>query len=250
MVTSHKPTPLVLKPNPREEVLEEDQHYHGGSPAAVPFTWESQPGTPKASFHRSLPHTPLTPPPSYFYSSPHFATPMRSSPKKKKNKRNFFDNVFFSKPWVSSSSKPKSKPVSPVYSSSSSHSSASSSSVADPVGTALRPRPSPFSSSGPSFSLLTSNINNVAVANSTTRKSSFGDMIVAEDRAHRHDHQRRRNKNEVEDEEEEEEECSDLSPVSTLCFGGGGPGRGGGGAPRARAGCYASIFKVLMLRDA
>ncbi|KAL9662119.1 hypothetical protein QQ045_026948 [Rhodiola kirilowii] len=40
--------------------------YHAGSQATVPFTWESQPGTPK---HR-LPQTPLpplAPPPSCFY---------------------------------------------------------------------------------------------------------------------------------------------------------------------------------------
>ncbi|KAJ8503671.1 hypothetical protein OPV22_004557 [Ensete ventricosum] len=40
--------------------------YHGVAPASVPFVWESQPGTPKATFAAAqLP--PLTPPPSYFH---------------------------------------------------------------------------------------------------------------------------------------------------------------------------------------
>ncbi|WOL06855.1 hypothetical protein Cni_G15589 [Canna indica] len=39
--------------------------YYGGASGAVPFFWESQPGTPKhATAAASLP--PLTPPPSYF----------------------------------------------------------------------------------------------------------------------------------------------------------------------------------------
>ncbi|URE01159.1 hypothetical protein MUK42_03701 [Musa troglodytarum] len=40
--------------------------YHEVVPASVPFVWESQPGTPKATFAATqLP--PLTPPPSYFH---------------------------------------------------------------------------------------------------------------------------------------------------------------------------------------
>lgn len=39
--------------------------YYGGAPGSVPFTWESEPGTPKHKLsHISLP--PLTPPPSYY----------------------------------------------------------------------------------------------------------------------------------------------------------------------------------------
>ncbi|KAK9159250.1 hypothetical protein Scep_005824 [Stephania cephalantha] len=42
--------------------------YYGGASGAVPFMWESQPGTPKHKFHdTSLP--PLTPPPSSYHSS-------------------------------------------------------------------------------------------------------------------------------------------------------------------------------------
>ncbi|KAE8662767.1 saposin B domain-containing family protein [Hibiscus syriacus] len=42
--------------------------YYGGLPGAVPFTWESQPGTPKYTFSdTSIP--PLTPPPSYYSKS-------------------------------------------------------------------------------------------------------------------------------------------------------------------------------------
>lgn len=42
--------------------------YYGGVSVAVPFMWESQPGTPKYSFgETTLP--PLTPPPSYYSNS-------------------------------------------------------------------------------------------------------------------------------------------------------------------------------------
>lgn len=42
--------------------------YYGGVSGAVPFTWESRPGTPKHTFmESSLP--PLTPPPSYYSNS-------------------------------------------------------------------------------------------------------------------------------------------------------------------------------------
>ncbi|CAM8974042.1 unnamed protein product [Rhodiola kirilowii] len=39
-----------------------------GLPSSVPFTWESQPGTPKHHFHSGTvqPLPPLTPPPSYY----------------------------------------------------------------------------------------------------------------------------------------------------------------------------------------
>ncbi|CAA7026373.1 unnamed protein product [Microthlaspi erraticum] len=60
-----------------------DGDYYGGSSAAVPFKWESQPGTPSRLFKRSSASgfdsdsdfsspvsAPLTPPPSYFNASP------------------------------------------------------------------------------------------------------------------------------------------------------------------------------------
>ncbi|CAK7343634.1 unnamed protein product [Dovyalis caffra] len=42
--------------------------YYGGVSVAVPFVWESQPGTPKSTFcENTLP--PLTPPPSFYTNS-------------------------------------------------------------------------------------------------------------------------------------------------------------------------------------
>ncbi|XP_022134140.1 putative protein TPRXL [Momordica charantia] len=42
--------------------------YYGGASGAIPFRWESRPGTPKHSYSEtSIP--PLTPPPSYYTSS-------------------------------------------------------------------------------------------------------------------------------------------------------------------------------------
>lgn len=42
--------------------------YYGGATGAIPFRWESRPGTPKHTFSdSSIP--PLTPPPSYYSSS-------------------------------------------------------------------------------------------------------------------------------------------------------------------------------------
>ena len=42
--------------------------YYGGHSAAVPFTWETQPGTPKYTFSDTS-RPPLTPPPSYYSKS-------------------------------------------------------------------------------------------------------------------------------------------------------------------------------------
>ncbi|KAJ0244894.1 hypothetical protein HA466_0184180 [Hirschfeldia incana] len=63
-----------------------DGDYYGGSSAAVPFKWESQPGTPIRLFKRSSGSdsdfsspvsAPLTPPPSYFSASPSSTKPKR-----------------------------------------------------------------------------------------------------------------------------------------------------------------------------
>ncbi|KAD0215468.1 hypothetical protein R6Q59_026790 [Mikania micrantha] len=43
--------------------------YYGGAPVAVPFKWESQPGTPRVRFHEK-PLPPLTPPPSFLFNPP------------------------------------------------------------------------------------------------------------------------------------------------------------------------------------
>ncbi|CAH2038715.1 unnamed protein product [Thlaspi arvense] len=96
--------------------------YYGGSSAAVPFKWESHPGTPSRLFKRSSSSgfgsdsdsnspvsAPLTPPPSSFYASP-------SSTKPKKTNTHF----------TSLFSKNRSSPSSPAGSSSSSSSSTSS----------------------------------------------------------------------------------------------------------------------------
>ncbi|XP_002531322.3 uncharacterized protein LOC8269364 [Ricinus communis] len=60
--------------------------YYGGVTVAVPFMWESQPGTPKYSFcEATLP--PLTPPPSY-YSNSH------KNPIKKRSRSNLLHILF------------------------------------------------------------------------------------------------------------------------------------------------------------
>ncbi|XP_050218251.1 uncharacterized protein LOC126669013 [Mercurialis annua] len=60
--------------------------YHGGIAVTVPFTWESQPGTPKHSLSEAtLP--PLTPPPSYFSNA-------KQRPVKKHSRSNLFHFLF------------------------------------------------------------------------------------------------------------------------------------------------------------
>ena len=53
--------------------------YYGGASGAVPFLWESQPGTPKNTISTST-STPLAPPPSYHFNNKRKAT-KKSSPK-------------------------------------------------------------------------------------------------------------------------------------------------------------------------
>ncbi|KAJ8484606.1 hypothetical protein OPV22_017091 [Ensete ventricosum] len=54
--------------------------YHGVASGAVPFLWESQPGTPKHTISvADLP--PLTPPPSYYYYNVTGCKNSRRSPK-------------------------------------------------------------------------------------------------------------------------------------------------------------------------
>ena len=84
--------------------------YYGGASGAIPFMWESQPGTPKHTFSEaSIP--PLTPPPSY-YSNP------TSKSKKKNSKPKLLYTIF-----------PKLTPRKALVSPSSSLSSMSSSSL-------------------------------------------------------------------------------------------------------------------------
>ncbi|MBA0749287.1 hypothetical protein Gogos_003234 [Gossypium gossypioides] len=63
--------------------------YYGGLPGAVPFMWESQPGTPKYTFSdTSIP--PLTPPPSFYSNS-------NSKPIKNKHSRSGLFQALFPK---------------------------------------------------------------------------------------------------------------------------------------------------------
>ncbi|KAF8018739.1 hypothetical protein BT93_H3594 [Corymbia citriodora subsp. variegata] len=78
---------------------------HGGTAVSVPFTWESQPGTPKVRFRNDA-VPPLTPPPSYFY------TPARDTNSSKQRRKTKFLTTIL--PKLRSSS-----PSSPVSSSSS-----------------------------------------------------------------------------------------------------------------------------------
>lgn len=60
--------------------------YYGGASGAVPFTWESQPGTPKHPLSEaSLP--PLTPPPSYYSTC-------NSNSAKNNSKHNLLHTIF------------------------------------------------------------------------------------------------------------------------------------------------------------
>ncbi|XP_022991072.1 uncharacterized protein LOC111487777 [Cucurbita maxima] len=53
--------------------------YYGGAAGAIPFRWESRPGTPKHTFSEtSIP--PLTPPPSYYSSASHSTSKASSKP--------------------------------------------------------------------------------------------------------------------------------------------------------------------------
>ncbi|XP_038894794.1 uncharacterized protein LOC120083212 [Benincasa hispida] len=103
----------------------EEEDYHTGVSASVPFKWESEPGTPKANFHENgAILSPLTPPPSYF-SNDHNITnsPLTHfSSKPISSKSNFLNSVF-----RKLSVKPTLQPPSPAGSLSSSSSSTSSS---------------------------------------------------------------------------------------------------------------------------
>ncbi|ESQ36218.1 hypothetical protein EUTSA_v10008904mg [Eutrema salsugineum] len=103
-----------------------DGDYYGGSSAAVPFKWESQPGTPRRLFKRSSSSgidsdsdftspisAPLTPPPSYFYACPSSST----NPANPKKTNTHFGSVLL---------KNRSAPSSPAASSSASSSATSS----------------------------------------------------------------------------------------------------------------------------
>ncbi|XP_057489741.1 uncharacterized protein LOC130775639 [Actinidia eriantha] len=96
--------------------------YYGGSSGAIPFMWESQPGTPKHPLsHTSLP--PLTPPPSYQSTT----TPKTKSVQKSRSRTKFLSTLFPRFP------SKKIKYVSPSLSSPSVSSSSSLSSSSTPM---------------------------------------------------------------------------------------------------------------------
>lgn len=109
--------------------------YYGVSAGAVPFTWESQPGTPKHPLSdTTLP--PLTPPPSYYYNS-------QKNPSKKHSKSGLLNNILprlnIRKAHVTTASSSSSSSPQSSLSSSSSYYSLSSSSIPSSPSTPSRP---------------------------------------------------------------------------------------------------------------
>ncbi|XWS74522.1 hypothetical protein CRYUN_Cryun01aG0005100 [Craigia yunnanensis] len=106
--------------------------YYGGASGAVPFMWESQPGTPKnPSCDTTLP--PLTPPPSYHSS-------FKSKSKQKRSMKPILLSSIF--PWLIST--PRKNHASPSSSRSSTSSSSSWSSVhgssSSPLANIMNPK--------------------------------------------------------------------------------------------------------------
>ncbi|XP_044496502.1 uncharacterized protein LOC123218913 [Mangifera indica] len=98
----------------------DQDNYHGEVSVSIPFTWESQPGTPKICF-RENPLPPLAPPPSYFYNSPKKSSIEKPNPNKSNRLGTIIPNRVTRKSTQLSTS--------PSSSSSSSYSSMSSYSV-------------------------------------------------------------------------------------------------------------------------
>ncbi|XP_044474019.1 uncharacterized protein LOC123202258 [Mangifera indica] len=118
--------------------------YYGGVAVAVPFLWESQPGTPKCNKFGEKALPPLTPPPSYYTSSPN----IEQKPIKKRRFRSLsLLHIFFPK-------MNHKKTTNNVSFSSSSCSSSSTFSMVVPITSPLRKHRharSKFSSRGSSF---------------------------------------------------------------------------------------------------
>ncbi|KAG7033270.1 hypothetical protein SDJN02_07324, partial [Cucurbita argyrosperma subsp. argyrosperma] len=69
----------VVSKDPNSAANSSFRVYYGGAAGAIPFRWESRPGTPKHTFSEtSIP--PLTPPPSYYSSSSHSTFKASSKP--------------------------------------------------------------------------------------------------------------------------------------------------------------------------
>ncbi|KAK3227465.1 hypothetical protein Dsin_007327 [Dipteronia sinensis] len=60
--------------------------FYNNYDGAVPFLWESRPGTPKCSFNETTLIPPLTPPPSYFNSNEKSSSSSSSSPRSRSSK--------------------------------------------------------------------------------------------------------------------------------------------------------------------
>lgn len=67
--------------------------YYGEAAGAIPFVWESQPGTPKYTLFENASLPPLTPPPSYVSSTP-TSKSMHRSPKSSKPKLLLLTTLF------------------------------------------------------------------------------------------------------------------------------------------------------------
>ncbi|KAF3433300.1 hypothetical protein FNV43_RR24402 [Rhamnella rubrinervis] len=100
--------------------------YYGEASGAVPFMWESQPGTPKHPFSDTSMNPPLTPPPSYSASSA-ANSKSQSMQNNKISKPKLLANTIF---FLKKSSVKSSSAVSSLSSSSSSSSWSSSNSSA------------------------------------------------------------------------------------------------------------------------
>ncbi|XVF46138.1 hypothetical protein PTKIN_Ptkin03bG0002700 [Pterospermum kingtungense] len=109
---------LFTRCSRREGSIIED--YHGGASVMVPFDWESEPGTPKVKSREIPTLPPLTPPPSYFYSTPTRSVKNHSKPK-------LLDNFFTKRSSSTSKTRVQVSPASSLSSSSSACSSRSSS---------------------------------------------------------------------------------------------------------------------------
>lgn len=119
--------------------------YHGGEAASVPFTWESQPGTPKVRF-RGTTLPPLTPPPSYSYTATATTTIKAHKKISSSKPANLFQTIF-PKRLTSRKARVPPPPPSPAssYPSLSSSSSSSSSSCNSFSPVRLRSRSVPSS---------------------------------------------------------------------------------------------------------
>ncbi|XP_007017046.2 PREDICTED: uncharacterized protein LOC18591069 [Theobroma cacao] len=134
------------------------EDYHGGASVAVPFNWESEPGTPKVKSPEIPSLPPLTPPPSYFYSTP------KRPVKKNQSRPNLLDSIFSKR-----SRRKTSVKLSPASSSTSSASSSRSSS----------PWPRPYSV--PSSPMTASNLY---ARNELSRARLFCDSRADDEEEH------------------------------------------------------------------